>query len=443
MAQSTIDDGIVREYLLGRITDETTLEKIETRLFSNEEFCAEMELADDDLINAYVLGRLEQADVASFEETLRNDPERRFKVELTKGIKERAQVRDAQAVRSSPAFFSSIGRFFRQPAYAGAFAVLLIAAVVLAVYLTRRTPPDNLAELRSLYRQSRPTESRISNFDYAPLTQLRGAPDEREQNRLRRIENDLILRAEQSASAQTHHALGVFYLTQHKHVNAIREFEAARQFDPNDARIHNELGSAHFEWAKSGPREKKLEELARSLEEFTRATQLDSNLLEALFNRSLALDELGLPREARESWTLYLQKDPSSAWADEARKRLAGRPNDQTLFKTHDQVLGDFSAALQQQDYERAQNIHNETKGLLRRVSVPLQLSRRYLAAKRSGDDRSARDSIDALMFIGNYEQTQHHDAFFLSSLTSIQRRAMKRSRVSSSHTTYWPTQNS
>lgn len=413
MSRSMNNHGTGREYLLGRITDETTLEQVEARLFDDEDFCAQMELAEDEIINDYVLGRLSAEDASSFESTLAYDPERRFKLELTKQLRNRARVRDAQLAQRSSSFLNSVTHFFRQPAYAGAFAVLLIAAVILAVYLTRQTPPDNLAELRSLYRQSRPTESRISNFDYAPLTQLRGAPDEREQNRLRRIENDLILRMEQSRNAQTHHALGIFYLTQHKHREAIREFEAALKFNPNDARIHNDLGSAHFELAKSGAREKKLEELARSLEEFTRATQLDPNLLEALFNRSMALEELGLPREARESWTLYVQKDPSSAWADEARKHLAALPDEQTLFKSNDQVLSDFSAALRQQDYQRAQTIHNETKGLLRRVAVPLQLSRRYLAARKSGDVQATKDSIDALMFIGNYERTQHNDAFF------------------------------
>lgn len=443
MAQSMNNDGIGREYLLGRITDETTLEEIEARLFDDEDFCAQMELAEDEIINDYVLGRLSAEDASSFESTLAYDPERRFKLELTKQLRNRARIRDAQRAQRSSSFFNSIAHFFRQPAYAGAFAVLLIAAVVLAVYLTRRTPPDNLAELRSLYQQSRPTESRISNFNYAPLTQLRGAPEEREQTQLRRIENDLILRMEQSRNAQTHHALGIFYLTQHKHPEAVREFEAALKFNPNDARIHNDLGSAHFEWAKSGAREKKLEELARSLEEFTRATQLDPNLLEALFNKSLVLTELEWPHQAKESWTLYLLKDPSSPWADEARKRLAALPNEQALFKTNDQVLSDFVSAFSQRDYQRAQNIHNETKGLLRRVAVPLQFSRRYLAARQARDEAIARESLQALAFIGNYEQSQHNDSFFLSSPTSTRTLAPKKSMTCSSRMTCWQTPSS
>lgn len=419
MPESIKSDQTVREYLLGRIADETTLEQIEELMFGDEDYCAQMELSEDDIINDYVLGRLSAEDRTSFESTLPDNADRRFKLELTKGLKARARVADLQAEPRSASFLSSLAQLFRRPAYAGAFAALLIAAVLLGIYFTRRTKPDDLAELRSIYQQSRPTESRIYNFPHAPLTQLRGAPDARDQNRLRRIENDLIDATEQSPNAPTHHALGVFYLTQGKYREAIVEFDTALKFG-DDARIQNDLGSAHFELARTGPTEKKLEELSQSLEHFTKATQLDGNLLEALFNRSLALEALGLTREAKASWTLYLQKDPASAWADEARKHLAQLPKEQTLFKTDEHVLADFLAAFRQRDERRAQQIHDETKGLLRGATVPLQLCRRYLAATKGGDAAAAKESLEALTFIGNFEQAAHHDAFFLSWPTSI-----------------------
>jgi hypothetical protein len=124
---------------------------------------------------------------------------------------------------------------------------------------------------------------------------------------------------------------------------------------------------------------------------------------------------LGLPRQAKESWTLYLQRDPSSPWADEARRNLARIDNDQTRFKTDEQVLGDFLTAYRNHDDARAQKIHNETKGLLRGASVPLQLSRRYLIAKQRGNDAEAQESIEAIAFIGNLEQAQNSEFFFLN----------------------------
>jgi tetratricopeptide (TPR) repeat protein len=415
MAESIKSDRAVRDYLLDRIADEAERERIEELLFSDQDFCAQVELAEDEIINDYVLGRLSDTDVAGFEQTLQTDPERRLKLKVTKGLMERARIKDLETMQSRSSPVNWLSQIFRQPAYAGAFAVLVIAAVGLTIYLTRRSGGDDLAELRSLYQQSRPTETRISDFNYAPLSQLRGAPDPAEQNHLRLLENKLILAAEKSPNASTLHALGVFYETQHEHLKAIKEFEAGLKFNDNDARIHNDLGSAHFELAKAGPKEKKLEELAQSLEQFTRATQLDGNLLEALFNKSLALQEFQSPREAKESWMLYLQKDPSSPWAAEARKNLARIQDEQTFFKKDEEVLSDFLAAFRQHDDARAQTIHNETKGLLKGPTVPLQLSRRYLAATRSGDMPAAQECLEALAYIGNFEQTKHNDAFFLS----------------------------
>lgn len=414
MGNSLKSDETVREYLLGRVSDETVLEGIEDLLFTDEDFCSQVALAEDSIINDFVFGRLDDRDAESLRATLAANPERRFKLELTQALREKALARHVKAAEDKPSLFTSIKALFSQPKYAGAFAVLLIAAVSLTIYLGRKSNQDELAELRSMYGRARPTETRISEFGYAPLPQMRGAPEPGEQSRLRHIENNLIDAAQNTSNAQTHHALGVFYLTQQKYPDAIKEFESALKFDDKRAKIHNDLGAAHFELSKTGPREKKFEELARSLEEFTKATELDSNLLEALFNKSLALQELSMPRQARESWELYLQKDPSSPWAEEARKNLERIDSERTLFKSDEQVLPDFLTAYRNHDDSRAQRIHNDTKGLLREPAVPLQLSRRYLLARQRGDDAEAKESIEALKFIGSFEQAQDADLFFV-----------------------------
>ena len=419
MGESFKSEKTIREYLLGRVSDETTLEGIEELLFTDEEFCSQVAVTEDGLINDYVFGHLDEADAASFKATLAGDPERRFKLELTQALREKALVQNVKALEDKPSFFASLKAFFRQPKYVGAFAVLLIAVLISIFFYSSRNNPDELAELRAIYRQERPTETRISEFGYAPLAQLRGASESREKNRLRRIENSFITATEKSPNARTHHSLGVFYLTQQKYPDAVKEFESALKFDAKSARIHNDLGAAYFELAKTFAKGKNVEALAHSLEEFTKATELDGNLLEALFNKSLALEALGSPREAKESWRLYLQKDSSSPWAEEARKNLARIESEESLFKPDEKVLSDFLAAYRKHDDARAQKIHNETKGLLKGVSVPLQLSRRYLTAKQRGDGAEAKESLEALNFIGSFEQTQHAD-FFFSELASF-----------------------
>jgi tetratricopeptide (TPR) repeat protein len=403
----------VREYLLGYVSDETELEGLEDLLFTDEDFCSQVALVEDSLINDYVLGRLNQADAESFQASLTDNPERRFKLNLTQALREKALARNLKPVQERPSFFNSLLVFFRQPVYAGAFAVLLITAIGLAVYLGRRTNPDQLAELRSIYQQSRPTETRISKFDYAPLTQLRGAPEASDQRRLRVIELTLTEATTKTPNAETHHALGVFFLTQQKYPDAIKEFRSALKFDDKKAQIHNDLGVAHFELAKV-TKEKNYADLAQSLEEFTKATELDPNSLEALFNKSLALQQLG-SRLAAESWRLYLQKDPSSDWAREAQKNLDRIESEQTLFKSDEKVLADFLTAYRDHDLTQAQKIHDETKGLLKSVTVPLQLSRRYLVAKQRGNEVEAKESLEAMASIARFEEAQYSEFFFLN----------------------------
>lgn len=404
-------EDTLREYLLGRVSDETTLEGIEELLFTDGEFCSRVELMEDGIINDFVMGRLNETDAESFRATLAADPERRARVELTQALRAKALARNSDTVKERSSVFASLGAFFRQPMYAGAFAVLLIAVFGLTLYFLWKNQPNELAELRSIYQQARPTETRISEFSYAPLVRLRGAPEPNEQKTLRRIEISMIDATERTPNAQSHHALGVFYLTQQDYSRAIKEFESALKFANTNAKIHNDLGVAHFELAKNGGN--KLEELARSHEEFTKATELDPNLLEALFNKSLALQELDMPREAKDSWTLYLQKDSSSPWADEARKNLARLETGQARFKkTDDQVLSDFLTAYRNREAARIQQIHNDTKGLLRASMVPLQLSRTYLDAKQRSDETRAKESIEALTYLGELEQEQNGDSF-------------------------------
>ena len=415
MGKSPKSDETVREYLLGRISDESVLERLEEMLFTDDEFCSKVALVEDEIINDYVLNRLNARDAQSLRATLATNRERRFKLDLTQALREKALDAHAKAGEPSPSFLSSLRAFISQPKYVGAFAILLIAAVSVTLFLSFRDT-DPLAELRSMYKGERPVETRISSFAYAPVQRLRGAQepsDPNQQRRLHRIEIGLMTAVEEKPSANTHHALGVLYLTQWRYQDAIEEFESALKFDDHNAKIYNDLGSAHFELAMNGPKEKKFEELALSLEQFTKATELDGKLLEALFNKSLALQELKMARQARESWTLYLEKDASSPWAEEARKNLGEIDGQQSLFKTNEQVLTDFLTAFRNHDNAFARQIHNDTKGLLRGAAVPLQLTRRCLLAMKRGDDAERNESIDALKFIGGIEQAQNGDRFF------------------------------
>jgi tetratricopeptide (TPR) repeat protein len=435
MADSFQSAGTVRDYLLGRVSDEATLEGLEELLFTDAEFCSRVALAEDELINDYVLGYLDEPDAASFRATLAGNPDRRLKLELTEKIRARAlaetarpsvkaRASEASASDASPRLLDSLAALFRRPLYAGGLALLMVGALASALYFGSGGDADPLAGLRAIYERERPNEARLYGFAYGPLVQLRGEQEQRERSRLRQYENSLLDAAEQSPGAGTHHALGVLYLLKREYADAAREFESALKFDDRSARIHNDLGAAYFGLANGSAKERRLEVLGRALEEFTRASELDPNSLEALFNKSLALQELGLWRRARESWALYLQKDAASPWAEEARRNLARVSEEGARLKTdegalEEQVLGDFLEAYRRGEGARALKIHDETKGLLRGAAVPLQLSRRYLLATLGGDAGAAKESLGALAFVGDSERARHADFFFLNSRAS------------------------
>jgi len=408
------DKETIRAYLLGSISDEETLAGIEESLFFNDDFATEIELAEDEIINDYVFENLSAEDRKSAERCFFTGAERQFKLKLTQELREKAKESEQTGKVEKPSFFEILKIFFRQPAYAGAFAVVLIAAIGFSIYFFRNSAPTELAELQTIYEKDRPVQPRISGFKYAPLAAVRGADDNQENtNKIRRIEINLLDAVAKNPSAETRRDLGVFYLTQRKFTDAIRELEKAAALDGVNAKILNDLGSAYFESAQTEPGEKKLEILAKALENFSRAFELNPNLLEALFNKSLCLQEMPLlTNQARESWTLYLEKDSTSDWAQEARKNLEILENLKTTSKTKEQILEDFLAAYRTGDKETAWKINCQTKDLIAEVWLPDQLTRRYLETRNQED-------IEALKFIGELEKTTNAD-FFVTDLAEF-----------------------
>jgi tetratricopeptide (TPR) repeat protein len=244
MKESPDNLETIREYLLGRILDEKTLEGMEDLLFSDDDFCTKAEILEDELINDYVFGNLSANDYASFEKTLENNKERRLKVQVTQALKEKVSVK---TLEEKTTIFDSIKAFFRSPIYAGGFALLLIAALIGTVFLIRSPKNDELAELRNIYAKERPIEPRISGFDYAPMNITRGEnKDDANKNKLEEIKLERLKAVNSNPNAENYHALGVFYLTLQNYKDAIENLEKAVRADDKNARFQNDLGSAYL-----------------------------------------------------------------------------------------------------------------------------------------------------------------------------------------------------
>jgi hypothetical protein len=93
MGQVVIDEHLVRRYLLGELTEEER-EGVEVRLLTDdvfyETFTALEDEVEDELIDLYVDGELDEPGRANFTHVLLNAPERAEKLRLVRDLNERA-----------------------------------------------------------------------------------------------------------------------------------------------------------------------------------------------------------------------------------------------------------------------------------------------------------------------------------------------------------------
>lgn len=409
MNESLHNENSVREYLLGRVSDEAALGDIEELLFTDEDFCSLAEITEDSLINDYVFGRLDEQDRSDFDKTLGNLRDRRERVAVAMLLKEKAA--EKMPVEEKVSILDAIKAFLRQPAFVGGFAILLIV-VAAGLYFFLIPKSNELADLKAIYTKERPTESRISGFEYAPVVTTRGVAEEREATRLRRIELTLIEASERTPTAATFHSLGVFYLTQQKFALAVEALERSLKLDPKNVQTLNDLGSTFFERARTEADGPRFKTLSTALENFSKAAEADPKFLPVLFNKALCLHELRLNDQAREAWQQYLSLDPSSGWATEARKNLGRLEEEAGKTKTKEDAVAEVIAAYKAEDQAAAWKVASGTREMITGVWLPDQLTRRILEAKIRGDDAAKNDAIGALRFIGELERSRNADFF-------------------------------
>jgi CHAT domain-containing protein/tetratricopeptide (TPR) repeat protein len=128
---------------------------------------------------------------------------------------------------------------------------------------------------------------------------------------------------EGDSSAEATGALGVTYLVSGDVLAAVKALESATQQDPSSARLQSDLAAAYLVRAS---RRDEPADFSKALEAAEKAIALASPPDEAWFNRALALERLHLVDAAKQAWQDYLQRDPTSGWAEEARRHLEQLP---------------------------------------------------------------------------------------------------------------------
>jgi tetratricopeptide (TPR) repeat protein len=182
-----------------------------------------------------------------------------------------------------------------------------------------------LTALKNAFREQRPTEARITDFDYAVSNVTRGGKAHLQapttvQRKLDEAGALLLAAVRENENAETLYALGKFYLARREFDKAIEQFEKAIAYNPDDARTHSDFGAALIEKLKSpGGRSR---DWTKAFAHINRALELDGDLHEPLFNRALLYHLQNQKAPEEEAWKEYLEKDSSSEWAEEANLHL-------------------------------------------------------------------------------------------------------------------------
>lgn len=399
----------LRQYLLCQLA-EAEEEQIEVRLLTEPGFAEELDIVVNEITDDYIADKFEGAERKQVEDHFFKSSERRDKLKFALALKERKYDLRADKGRKK----SSFG-----PYLAIAASVLLLAGGGFYIWRVSSSNAElnkGLAALQSAFREERPLEARVSDFSYAPFANQRGGPARVDYVQRDRAARLLLNAATENPNASSHHALGKYYLAERQFDKAIDQFKSALELDPKNAKIYCDMGVALLEEGKmesSDPdKGKELETFARSLEHFRKALELDSSLLEALFNRALVSQYMMPSQQAAAAWREYLQRDASSLWADEARRnlKLLEETSRRTSWNTRDalksfleaRTAGNDNAAwdVLSQSYTSAGN--ELTNTLLDSLFEPS-------ATKESTE---SSDALQALSYVAKLELQRNEDHY-------------------------------
>jgi tetratricopeptide (TPR) repeat protein len=218
-----------------------------------------------------------------------------------------------------------------QRRWIGVAAGLAVAAtLVLAVQVARTGWPFGSAgdrpELQDLIaavasQPTRPVEGRLTGgFRYAPPPSPTRGPGDRDLPPDVRI---AAARLEQTAAgdpanANAQAAQAVAFLVLGDVDKAIDGLEKVVVQQPSNARYQSDLAAAFLARAK---RQGNTSDWLKARAAAERATQADPGLMEAWFNRALAIEGASSsPADGSQAWRDYLARDSSSAWARERQR---------------------------------------------------------------------------------------------------------------------------
>ena len=320
------DEETIRKYLLGELAEEQQV-RLEESLMTDDDFFKLLEVIEDELIDECLGGELSSEEQQRFDTYFLSTPERREKFMFAQTLREYVSSARAEESKLAEVHRPALRRQpFSSPYLRLAAAAVIVIGLVVIVWLIltpRSEVSKGMAALKSAYREQRPTQSRITGFDYARSPVTRGGEQEKF-DRVARDHAGALIQEEvsQRHDAHSYHDLGRLYLARHEFDKAIEQFEEALNLDKKNAELRADLGAAYLERASAGRDNPDTSDLSKSLEQLKQAIEIDDSLLAAYFNKALCLQRMNELISAKEAWEDYLKKDPDSEWSKEAEINL-------------------------------------------------------------------------------------------------------------------------
>lgn len=430
--EDTNQERRVRMYLLGEL-DETGQQAVEQQLLADDELFNLVGVVEDELFDDYLDGELKGDEIERFRCFFLLPPERQRKLSFAMAL----QKHVAAETRLEPAI-SNTGDPIHRPSPSGrapekeppavtrhlryaatAIVMLGLALGVWRIFFCESGVDKGTAALARAYGAERPIEARLSWLRYAPLANKRGEPAKVDEISLTLAERILLSEVTEHPGPKAHHALGRYYLTQQKFDKAIDQMTIAAADDQQNARLQSDLGAALLEKGSAGRSNAEsgasLEDFARSLEHLNKALSLDDSLLEALFNLALCHQYMLLNQQARKDWQKYLEHDPNSSWAEEARRNLNElKEHKRRTSRSKEEALQQLLNACENRQAETAWQVVIENTEAITGRLVWWQLVGALTDASANGlPARSESDRIlNALKYVGELEKQKTGDRY-------------------------------
>lgn len=148
-----------------------------------------------------------------------------------------------------------------------------------------------------------------------------------------------------SGDAEATRDLGVAHLLLGNVDQGIATLEYERIERPEDPRVHADLSAGYIERAE---REEEPEDFARAYDAACRALELEPGLTEALFNRAVALEGMGLTWVSPLAWNEFLGREANPQWRSTADRRLVETLKSETARQIRDRAREAFRMNLAQ-----------------------------------------------------------------------------------------------